>query len=235
VRATAERVAHSAPDAFISPIFNDRVIRQLIDDERMRFSVGPIETIQSDAHATTGNARTELRIGVTGHRALAPSADLLARIAEAVAALQASGDDGSANRDLVLVSALAEGADRFVAAIVLAEPNARLHAILPMPPEAYSADFHSQASRSAVDDLLRRAAETTIMPPSLTRSDAYAAAGQAMVDQSDALIALWDGKPARGRGGTAEVVQLAKQRGLPIIWISSEPPFALRRLGQDDH
>jgi hypothetical protein len=197
--------------------------------------VGSSEAIQSAADAVTGNARIELRVGVTGHRALAPSADLLARIAEAVAALQALGDVGSAIRDLVVVSALAEGADRLVATFILEKPNARLHAILPMPPEDYSADFHSQASRSDFDDLLRRAAETTVLPPSPTRTDAYAAAGQAMVDQSDAVIALWDGKPARGKGGAAEVVRMAKLRELPIAWISSEPPFVLRWLGNGDH
>src|SRR5439155_12740709 len=46
-------------------------------------------------------------------------------------------------------------------------------------------------------------------------------------DRCDVLIALWDGQPARGRGGTAEVVALARRVGRPLICIGSEPPFAV--------
>ena len=38
------------------------------------------------------------------------------------------------------------------------------------------------------------------------------------VDRSGVLVAVWDGQPARGLGGTADVV--ARQRGVPmeVIW-----------------
>jgi hypothetical protein len=41
-----------------------------------------------------------------------------------------------------------------------------------------------------------------------------------MVDRRDLLIAVWDGQPARGHGGTADVVQAAKDHRIPIqiIW-----------------
>ena len=34
------------------------------------------------------------------------------------------------------------------------------------------------------------------------------------------LVAVWDGQPARGLGGTADVVAYARQRGVPmeVIW-----------------
>lgn len=40
------------------------------------------------------------------------------------------------------------------------------------------------------------------------------------LDLADALIAVWDGEPARGYGGTADVVDLARTRGLDVtvIW-----------------
>ncbi len=45
-------------------------------------------------------------------------------------------------------------------------------------------------------------------------------ASNAMLDRADRLFAVWDGKPARGYGGTADVVSEARKRGLPvtIIW-----------------
>lgn len=37
---------------------------------------------------------------------------------------------------------------------------------------------------------------------------------------ADGLLASWNGKPARGYGGTAHVVEAAKQRGVPVtvLW-----------------
>jgi hypothetical protein len=41
-----------------------------------------------------------------------------------------------------------------------------------------------------------------------------------MLDHADRLFAVWDGKPARGYGGTADVVTEARNRGMPVrvIW-----------------
>jgi hypothetical protein len=41
-----------------------------------------------------------------------------------------------------------------------------------------------------------------------------------MVDGADELYAVWDGKPARAYGGTADVVAYARERATPVrvIW-----------------
>lgn len=51
-------------------------------------------------------------------------------------------------------------------------------------------------------------------------SHAHMAASRRMLDETDHLIAVWDGKPARGYGGTADVVAAARERGVPItvVW-----------------
>jgi hypothetical protein len=36
------------------------------------------------------------------------------------------------------------------------------------------------------------------------------------VESSDVLLALWDGGASRGRGGTAEIVAYARERGVPV-------------------
>jgi hypothetical protein len=40
------------------------------------------------------------------------------------------------------------------------------------------------------------------------------------VDRSDVLLAVWDGQPARGPGGTGDVVAYARARGTPVevVW-----------------
>ena len=47
--------------------------------------------------------------------------------------------------------------------------------------------------------------------------------GRATVAHCDMLIAVWDGLPPRGRGGTGEVVQLALTRGTAIIHVPLDP------------
>ena len=46
------------------------------------------------------------------------------------------------------------------------------------------------------------------------------AASELMIKHADQLWAVWDGQPARGYGGTADVVTAARNNGLPvrIIW-----------------
>ena len=48
----------------------------------------------------------------------------------------------------------------------------------------------------------------------------HMAASNLMVDEADELYAVWDGKPARGYGGTADVVAYARGRGTPVrvVW-----------------
>lgn len=48
-----------------------------------------------------------------------------------------------------------------------------------------------------------------------------------MIDASDVLIAVWDGGPSAGRGGTTELVYEAARRGMPIIRIHTAPNSSL--------
>ncbi len=52
------------------------------------------------------------------------------------------------------------------------------------------------------------------------------AASECMIGLADELWAVWDGKPARAYGGTADVVAYARDNGVPVrlIW-----PKAARR------
>ena len=65
------------------------------------------------------------------------------------------------------------------------------------------------------------------------RSRRYATLGQMLVRQADLLIALWDGNPPSGKGGTADVVSEARRNGVPVLWIEREPPHALHSLVPD--
>lgn len=58
------------------------------------------------------------------------------------------------------------------------------------------------------------------MPYEEPSDEAYLAAGQEVVDLTDTLLAIWDGQPARGLGGTADVVRYARSVGkrVVVIW-----------------
>jgi len=71
-------------------------------------------------------------------------------------------------------------------------------------------------------ELLAVADQVIELPPSLTRTEAYESAGLFVLDHIDVLIALWDGKPAKGRGGTGQMVAEARARGLPMAWIHTD-------------
>lgn len=155
-----------------------------------------------------------LAVGVTGHRVLADVDLIAAGIDEAVGRL-----GGLAGGAWSAVSGLAEGADRLVAAHLLERPGTRLVAVLPLPPDEYERDFADGGSRAVFRRLLARAAEVVVVPPQPTREAAYEAAGLAVLERSDILLAVWDGDEARGRGGTGAIVAEARRRRMPIAWV----------------
>ncbi len=60
--------------------------------------------------------------------------------------------------------------------------------------------------------LLARANEIIEMEARPSRAEAYQAAGRYILEQSELLITIWDGKQARGRGGTGQIVSEAPAR-----------------------
>ena len=121
-----------------------------------------------------------------------------------------------AGPNLAGISSLADGADQLFATAIL-ELGGALDVIVPsdgyreaLPPESWP----------AYDALLARAQHVECLPYGNSSEEAHMAAGRLLVERSELLIAVWDGKPARGFGGTADVVAYARQRGLPVqvIW-----------------
>lgn len=119
--------------------------------------------------------------------------------------------------DLVGISSLAAGADQVFAEVVLSL-NGSLEIIVPA--EHYEDTFENAADLQLYTSLLSQAAKVTTLPFVEPSENAYMAAGQEIVRRSDSLIAVWDGQPARGRGGTADIVEYAKACKVPVtvVW-----------------
>lgn len=152
------------------------------------------------------------RVAVSGHRGLAPQ----------VAALVAAGIETELARiapdtsGLAGISCLADGADQIFANAVL-EHGGILEVVVPA--EKYR-DGLPDASKPEYDKLFSHARVVHRRAHRESTSEAHMDASRFMVDRAEHLIAVWDGEPARSYGGTADVVQYAQEKGVPVsvVW-----------------
>jgi|ERR1035438_2792770 hypothetical protein len=196
-----------------------------------------------------------IRIGVTGQRKLENPTAVEALVKRAIDAeveklfpeesrrkIKRVRQAGTAAISFRVLSPLAEGADRVVARAVLDYPDAHLGVVLPLALEDYLEDFASEESRKEFEELLGRCDKPVFLrtrriqdecsdPKTMAelRCDSYAHAGQYIVDHCDVLIAVWDGAPSRGRGGTAEIVQYALEKNRPILRVWGDSFEVLNR------
>ena len=195
-----------------------------------------------------------LRVGITGHRwrdtqndaagvrldrELAPQVrtaigTILTRI-RAIAARVGQEDEAifaTGAPVLSLLSALAEGADE-LAADVATDAGFVLDVVAPY-------DFAAHDVRCALGTPLRAlwdaARARLVLDGSMPPAQADSSAGMAryehtlievnrrLVWNSDLVIAVWDGLPARGDAGTANVIGRARLDGLPVLCVHANHP-----------
>lgn len=152
-----------------------------------------------------------LRVGITGHQRLAASASwhwvqtqmesLLSRLPGPVHGF----------------TSLALGADQLFAETVL-KRGGSFTAIIPFA--GYEDRFTDGEEWDAYHRLLAQAAAVEVLKAAVSNREAYLRAGQQVVLRSECLIAVWDGKPAAGLGGTADVVGYARQNGKQVYHIN---------------
>jgi hypothetical protein len=182
-----------------------------------------------------------LVIGITGHRDVREEDRKALEHKLKEVFLKLHEDYGAS--PLVLVTALAEGADRLAAEVALSlQPQVKVRLVvpIPMPIELYELDFDSLAvlstslaavamSRSSREEfhaLLAKAESKfelelaegnsyeTIARPGPARDRQYELVGKYIAQQSQILIALWDGVDSERVGGTASVVNFQRE-GVP--------------------
>lgn len=114
------------------------------------------------------------------------------------------------------LSSLAQGTDQLFAEVAL-ELDIPVRAIVPLG--AYESFFKDSAVLANYRRLLGQARRTDLelhFPP----ERAFFEAGKFVVDECQVLLAVWDGKPAEGLGGTADIVSYARSRGRPVVWLN---------------
>jgi len=149
------------------------------------------------------------RIAVSGHRGLpGTTAGLVDKAIRGTLAAAGPGVTG--------ISCLADGTDQIFARAVN-DLGGGLEAVIPA---GRYRDSLPAESHCEYDQLLASADAVRHLPFAEPTPESYMAASRLMIDCADELYAVWDGRPARGYGGTADVVAYAREHGKPVhvIW-----------------
>ena len=151
-----------------------------------------------------------MRIGITGHSNLTAESEQI--VAEALRKVLAE-----IGKPVVGVTCLARGADQVGARVVL-DTGGEITVILPA--EDYRDRKVKPDNRTEFEALLARASRVRVLPFATSNRAAYMAASEALLDDVEHLVAVWDGRPADGQGGTGDVVAAARRCGVPVtvVW-----------------
>lgn len=157
-----------------------------------------------------GHSAAELVIGWTGHRNLENADDVEEALNIVIGTLlKAQRAKGDENAMVSGYGSLAIGADLLVTKI-LQERGVLYDLVLPTTTD----------KSDEIDMMIQSARSETRVESMIERNLEYRQLANEIADKCDMLIAVWDGYPARGPGGTAEVVDFTRSRGKPVVVIS---------------
>jgi hypothetical protein len=153
-------------------------------------------------------------VGFSGHRQVADAARMATAIRTALESLRRE-----APGYWIGLSSVAIGSDQMFVDQVLGL-GLSWHVILPLPRAEFQKDFNADEWAN-VERMLTHAEHTRVISENGAREDAYLDCGMETVNDADVLLAFWDGHAARGKGGTADVVDYARSLGKPVIIIDA--------------
>jgi hypothetical protein len=203
---------------------------------------GTIEAAKAAGGAHPPRLPFVLSVGITGHRIEALPGEAVETIVDRIGATLVQLKAGAcalyeqerqlfadAPPRLLFVSPLADGSDQIAAELAL-DLGFELQAVLPFDRETYRTTLHNSGLKR-FDELICRASCVLELPGEIDGElKAFVMAGRGTVAHCDILLAVWDGRPPRGRGGTGEVVHIAITRGRAIAHLPVDPLASPRLL-----
>jgi len=219
---------------------------ELLDSTDKQWQIDEAKELPNLVAKTGKGFVRDFRIGVTGHRLhkldlgdAQLELDIEAALAKIVKA--------HPRRRFVIVSPLAEGADRLIARIAMEKFNMALHVPLPLPYELYQTDFTSPDSDEVFKAMVGKAEFYFELPMRFgnqeelashldqssneQRNKQYALVGAFTMQDCDELLAVWDGKPEDGLGGTGQIVRWRKQGKPDAEFLLGSDFFVKRKIG----
>lgn len=155
-------------------------------------------------------------IGVSGHQQLGDEStvEFVAQQFQELL-VEYREDAGRQGKGVMLYAALALGADRLFVRTAL-ELGIDVEVIVPC---AGYEEIFSEDARKEYFSLLDRCKQVHRLSCEECSDDAYLAAGYWIVERSDVVVLAWNGYPAAGKSGTADVVSYARFLGCPFVHI----------------
>jgi hypothetical protein len=172
-------------------------------------------SLHQGAKNSTIRLPSVLAVGFTGHRSLTDepkSRKLICDFLQGTKAMTSGIAYG--------VSSAAAGGDLLFAECCI-QLQIPLRVLLPLPRGSFREDFDEDVW-FRVEKILDKAISVDVIGERERREEGYYECGIETVQQSQLLVALWDGKPLRGLGGTQQILAFAKNLGRPVIWFHSE-------------
>lgn len=148
-----------------------------------------------------------MKVGITGHQNIG-SEDTVKWVKRSLENIVTNSkiDEG--------YTCLARGADQIYAQILI-EHNVPYTAIIASAD--YEQTFDSAEYRAAYIDYLQHAAQVIILDHKEATEQAFYDAGEMLVDNSDYIVAVWNGLKAKGLGGTGDIVEYALKQNKRVI------------------
>jgi hypothetical protein len=114
-------------------------------------------------------------------------------------------------------TSLAIGADQLYADLLFSKGVPYITVI---PCDGYESTFEDDERRDQYELMLSRSEEVTQLDFDEPSEKAFFEAGKCIVESSDLLFAVWNGKESRGLGGTGDVVEYAVRQKKKVVHLN---------------
>jgi hypothetical protein len=151
----------------------------------------------------------KMRIGITGHQNFENHEWVEAGIINELSNVEATHG----------FSSLAVGADQLFARLLA--QRAIPYTVI-VPSAHYEDTFETPADLANYNALLDESSSRIVLNNDKPSEQAFYDAGQRVVDESDMVIAVWNGKPAKGLGGTADMVKYAEDNSKSVVHLNPD-------------
>jgi len=118
-----------------------------------------------------------------------------------------------------VTTSLARGGDQRISRLAIAEG---LSIGVVVPCEGYENAFADTDALAQYQELLGKSADVVVLEYQVPSEDAFLAAGKEIVDRSELVVALWNGRTAAGIGGTGDIVKYARGLGRLVIHVDPD-------------
>ncbi len=151
-----------------------------------------------------------MKVGITGHQDLGSE--------ETISWLSVTLENVIPQYGIDLgITSLAIGSDQLFTEILR---KSHIQYIAVIPCDNYEQTFLDRNKLEKYIDLLQTASTTIKLPFDKPTETAFYEAGKRIVQLSDMMIAIWNGLPAKGLGGTGDIVKYALSIKKPVVHLN---------------